>query len=165
MSRLLRRVVLCLLAVWLFPAAGLAQDVIFVVRHAEKLDDSRDPLLSPAGEAHAEALRSLLQGAGLTGIYTSEFKRTIKTAEPLAKAINIQPVSAPASDRILLLRHVRRAHARGRVLIVAHSNTIPDILKGLGCAEAVSIRDNEYGQLFVVIPRPGRKSTLVRLSY
>jgi len=48
------------------------------------LDDSEDTPLSKAGEARAQLLARLLKDAGVTAIYTSQFQRTIKTAEPLA---------------------------------------------------------------------------------
>ena len=48
-----------------------------IVRHAEKAaSDGKDPDLSPAGRARAEALVRILKDSGITAIFTSEFKRT-----------------------------------------------------------------------------------------
>ncbi len=80
------------------PPLADAQRAIVLLRHADRLDSSPDSPLSKAGEARALRLASLLLDAGITAIYTSEFKRTIKTAEPLALALKITPVRLPAAD-------------------------------------------------------------------
>jgi hypothetical protein len=51
----------------------------------------------------------------------------------------------------------------GNVLVVGHSNTLPEILKGLGVIEPVTIAENEFDSLFVVT-RPSPQS-FVRLRY
>jgi broad specificity phosphatase PhoE len=86
-SRILLTVV-ALLAV--LASRAEAQQTIFLVRHAEKADTSDDPLLSPAGEARAKDLARLLGDAGVTAIYTSPFRRTVKTAEPLASKLGLE---------------------------------------------------------------------------
>ena len=80
------------------------QQTILLLRHAERSEyESRDGVLSEAGEARARALARLLQDAGVTAIYTSQLKRTIQTAEPLAKALGIvpTPVAAPTPQATL----------------------------------------------------------------
>ncbi|MEK7379549.1 MAG: hypothetical protein AAB075_00895, partial [Gemmatimonadota bacterium] len=52
----------------------LAQDapvVVYLVRHAEKVDDSRDPLLSPAGTVRAQLLAGMLTDAGITHVWST----------------------------------------------------------------------------------------------
>ena len=51
----------------------------------------------------------------------------------------------------------------GSVLIVGHSNTVPEILKGLGIQDAIVIGDSEFDNLFVVTC--GASASLVRLRY
>ena len=51
----------------------------------------------------------------------------------------------------------------GSVLIVGHSNTVPEIIKALGVAEPISIAETEFDNLFIVL----RSATpsLLRLHY
>ncbi len=59
--------------------------VVYLVRHAEKAQASdNNPPLSEAGMRRAEALAQTLGDAGVSAIYTTQFKRTTDTAAPLA---------------------------------------------------------------------------------
>jgi broad specificity phosphatase PhoE len=60
---------------------------------------------------------------------------------------------------------LRQKHAGDVVLVVGHSNTIPDLLKALGCAETISLAPGEYDNLFVVVPKADGSATLIRLKY
>jgi broad specificity phosphatase PhoE len=154
-------------------AAAPAERVIFVVRHAERAaaadpDASTrmmadDPPLAPAGQARAARLATMLASAGITQIYTTEFQRTRQTAAPLAAKLKITPLMAPAKDPAPLVAQLIKG--KGNALVVAHSNTLPDLLKRLGVKEGVTIPDDEYDDLFIVIRRVGEPSTLIRLKY
>ena len=73
------------------PAAVAAQEAVFVVRHAERADTSADSVLSPAGEFRAQRLGAMLRDAGITRIYTTNVRRTVQTAAPLAAALRLTP--------------------------------------------------------------------------
>jgi hypothetical protein len=64
-------------------AADVPESVFFLVRHAEKVDDSEDPPLSEVGHQRAQTLVSLLRDARIERIYSSDFVRTRDTAAPL----------------------------------------------------------------------------------
>ena len=137
-----------------------AQPAIFVVRHAERADAASggapmmaaDPELSEAGRARAKALAVLLEDANITAIFTTEFKRTQQTAAPLAKEAGIQSTMIRARDQATLVEALKTA--TGNVLVVGHSNTVPSIIKDLGVSTPVTLRDDEYDNLFIVIPAP-----------
>jgi broad specificity phosphatase PhoE len=120
-----------------------------------------DPDLSPAGHARAESLARLLKDAKITTIVTSEFKRTRQTAAPLAKALGIEPTEVSSKDVAALVKKITAA--KGNVLVVGHSNSVPDTIAGLGVKETVKIDDQEFDNLFVVVG--GTPPTLVRLHY
>ena len=159
------RKTLLVLLLLLAPAAAGAQ-TIFLVRHAERADagmaagKNADPELSAAGRVRAESLAWVLRDAGIARIYTSELRRTRQTAEPMAKAAGVMATSVPAGDVAGLIAEVKRG--KGNALIVGHSNTVPEILKGLGVAEAVVIDDADHDNLFIVA---GEAGTFVRVRY
>jgi phosphohistidine phosphatase SixA len=150
-------------------APSTAEPAIFVVRHAERADGGSgvspmmgsDPDLSDAGRARAESLATILKNAGITTILTTEYKRTRQTAEPIARQLALEVITVPAKDLPGLIEKARGA--KGNVLIVGHSNTVPNVLKGLGVTEPVSIADAEYDNLFVVTP--GSPPHLLRLHF
>jgi len=169
-----RAVVLALLFVGLAASARAADQVIFVVRHAERADQPaapmasqgtipNDPPLSEAGNARAAKLAAMLASADIKHIFTTEFKRTRQTAAPLADKTKVQAVMSATRDPAVLIEAVHKT--TGNVLIVGHSNTVPDLLKRLGIKQAITIADNEYDNLFVVVRRAGGEPTLVRLRY
>lgn len=141
-----------------------AQRAVFVVRHAEKVDNSRDPELSEAGKTRAATLARMLKDAGITAIYSSDFKRTIHTADPLAALLNMQ-TTVLGHDPDTVVQKVRSHRPTDTVLVVGHSDTVPLILKGLGCAETIVIGDTEYDNLFAVVPAGAREPVLLRLRY
>ncbi|HJT44846.1 MAG TPA: phosphoglycerate mutase family protein [Chthoniobacterales bacterium] len=151
---------LLLLAFLAFSVAS-AQPFVVIVRHAEKLDNSKDPDLSAAGQARAERLVQLLKDAKITAIFTTELKRTQETAAPLAKSIGITPTIVSAKDYAGLVSKLHQVE--GAALVVGHGNTIPDIVKALGIDQGLQIADEDYTDLLVVSLQD--KPQMVRLHY
>lgn len=149
----------------LLAPAWAAEPTIFLVRHAEKAEattgNPKDPELSEIGRRRAESLALTLKDAGITSIYVTELKRTQQTAEPLARSADLRPSVVPAKDAPALV--TRLNDMIGNVLVVGHSNTIPEIIKALGAPEPVAIADSEYDNLFIW--RPGASPQLIRLHY
>ena len=150
-------------------APARAQRAIFVVRHAERADAgmnaARDPLLSATGRARAERLADLLLKAGVTAVYATEYQRTIRTVQPLARRLGLEVQQAPAKDIQALVARIRRSKPSDVVVVAGHSNTVPGILKALGDPDPVTIADDEYDNLFVVVPGSGEAPVVLRLKY
>jgi broad specificity phosphatase PhoE len=164
------RQILAAVCLVLCSAAGVAaQPVVFLVRHAERADagmasaktPGTDPDLSGAGIARANALAAMLKDAKITAVITTEYKRTRHTGEPAAKAAGLPLTVVESKDAAGLLAKVKAAH--GNVLVVGHSNTVPELLKGLGVTEPVVITDDEYDAMFIVTR--SSPPTMVRLRY
>src|SRR5258705_1933597 len=139
-----------------------ASTTIVVVRHAEKsTDDPRDPSLTAAGQQRALVLSSVLKDAGVTAIYTTQYKRNRQTAEPLAQrngiSITERPISGANTTYAQELAHeILTTNAGKSVLVVGHSNTVPDIVKALSGTAVAPITDPEYDHIFIVtIPASG----------
>lgn len=71
------------------------------------------------------------------------------------------PTIVPANDIPALVEELRSV--KGNALVVAHGNTIPDLVKALGVATPVNIPENDYSELLVIIL--GDKPQLLRLHY
>ena len=139
-----------------------AQPVVVIVRHAEKAaDGGTDPDLSSAGRTRADALARILKDSGITGIFTSEFKRTQETAAPAATATHVTPTVVAAKDTAALVARLHQLN--GNALVVGHGDTIPNILKALGINSPINIPDEDYSELFIVTL--GDKPQLFRLHY
>jgi broad specificity phosphatase PhoE len=144
-----------------FLSTATAQSTIFIVRHAEKADATKDPDLSEAGRARAEALAKTLRDANVTAIYATEFKRTQQTAAPLAKVLGITVTILPPKDNAALIAKLRAS--TGNALVVGHGDTIPDLIKALGISDPINIAENDYDNLFAVVL--DQKPHLIRLHY
>ena len=140
-----------------------ASTTIVVVRHAEKsADDPRDPSLTAAGQQRALALSAVLKDAGVTAIYTTQYKRNRQTAEPLAQQSGISITERPISGANTatyaqdLAQEILTNSLGKTVLVVGHSNTVPDIVKALSGIAVPPITDPEYDHIFIVtIPASG----------
>lgn len=145
----------------LLPTAASAQKLVIVVRHAERADAgsgtptmAADPSLSSEGQARAARLAAMLADAGISAIFATEYKRTQETAKPLATKLGLSVQTTASGDPGALVAKLKGAHASDVVLVVGHSNTVPDVLKAFG-GPAVTIADNEYDNLFIIVPATG----------
>jgi phosphohistidine phosphatase SixA len=157
---------------------ALAQSTIFVVRHAERTDtpmpgapppkpsppgQPADPDLSAAGHERAKSLAFVLRNAEITAIYVTTLKRTQQTAAPLAHVLGLVPTVLAADDTATLVQRLQKH--RGSALVVGHSNTVPEVVKGLGVKEPVEVKDSDFDHLFVVVRPAAGEPMLLRLSY
>lgn len=148
---------------------------VYLVRHAEKAAaPAADPPLTEAGTKRAEDLVRKLSKAGIKTISTSQFQRTKQTAEPLAKQLGIQNTVIPVrmdtmNSRQLSPEYLKQvselvASSAGSVLIVGHSNTVPELIKALGGDIAPAIDDATYDDLFVVTVYAKGKAKVAHLK-
>jgi broad specificity phosphatase PhoE len=146
-----------------------AQQLVVLVRHAERADavptngpmlSSVDPPLSAAGQARAVTLADMLADSGITAIYASEYKRTQDTARPLAMRLGLPVQIAPSAATGDLIRRIRTEQPDGVVLIVGHSNTLPEFLRAFGVRNPPEIAEDDYDRIFVVVPSTGTLLTL-----
>lgn len=142
--------------------AGAAAPLVFiVVRHAEKVDDSRDPDLSASGQLRARALATQLRDTPLVAAWTSAFARTRQTALPAAHAHRLElreyDAALPAAE---LAAALRGAHRHGTVLVVGHSNTVPAIVAALCDCHVEPIDESVYGGRYDIAHDAGDRPRL-----
>jgi phosphohistidine phosphatase SixA len=140
---------------------------IFIVRHAEK-EAGKDPVLTAAGNARAGDLMRILQNEGVQKIYVSRLRRTQNTADSLRVQLKIDTVHY-AADTLCddLVNTIMEHRDFGKtILIIAHSNTIPQIIRKLGVQDYPygDIPDNDYDNLFVITYKK-EKAKLKQVKY
>jgi phosphohistidine phosphatase SixA len=126
---------------------------IFIVRHAEKAAGN-DPILTAAGNARAGDLMRKLQSEGIQKIYVSQYKRTQNTGDSLRLQLKIDTVHYAADTLCdkLISAIMEHGDFGKTILIIAHSNTIPQIIRKFGVTDYPygDIPDNEFDNLFLI---------------
>ena len=143
---------------------------IYVVRHAEKIapTDSvgklmiNDLPLSEAGKVRAIVLKEQLGKDHIKHIYSTNTSRTINTADPLSKAVNIPITVYNNIDSMVTAVRAQK----GNTLVVGHSNTVDDIINKLTGETkiAADLKDHEYDNLFIIKLR-GKKAFFRQRKY
>ncbi len=144
------KLILILMAALAAAAAqpAIAADTVYVMRHLQKAEGT-DPPLSAEGAANAEALAARLANSGVKAIFATPTARAMQTGEPLAKALGLAVTPYDPRDPAALVKAASRMN--GAVLIVGHSNTVPDIVARFG-GTPVALGEQDYGTVFVVKP-------------
>ncbi len=143
------------------------QTTFILVRHAEKADDgTRNPPLNDDGKKRALSLASLLENQEITALYSTPYKRTRETLQPLAEKKGLETLEYEPRAGEDWLARLYNDHANGTVVIVGHSNTIPSIANKLLGEETFSqFNEKEYSNLIVVVGTEVGNGKLVRLNF
>lgn len=144
--RLVRSVVFCLLSLYL---ASCSTTYYYVVRHAEKLDNTDDSPLNAAGFQRAQILAETLSTKNINRIFVSDKQRTRQTAAPTATLFNVTPVIIPGANTNQLITDLKAVSGKS-VLVVRHSNEIHVIVNALSPSDTIAPIPDEFNNLFVV---------------
>jgi broad specificity phosphatase PhoE len=134
--------------------------VFYVMRHLQK-GTGDDPPLSAEGSANAQRLVAVLKENPPRAIFVSTTRRARETAAPLATALGVTMTPYDAKDSAALVQSA--AAEKGSVLIVGHSNTVPDIIRRFGAAAPPPLSDEDYGDIWR-IDRQTRAVTKMRVG-
>lgn len=159
-------VLACVLAAFASYVPASAQTkTIVLVRHAEKVDSSADPELSAAGKARAQRLAGKIGKYRPKEIYSTDFKRTRDTVQPIAAKRHVQIQTYDARDPKALAAKIL-ASPHKRVLVSGHSNTVPGLANLLAKKELFkNLDDSEYGAIWVIWIKKGELQKIEILSY
>lgn len=136
------------------PLAVLAEpSAIYLVRHAEKGSVGKDPDLTAAGQSRAQTIGTMLQHAGIAHIFSSPYARTRQTALPLAERSGLSTQTYDPSAPQALVEKVKALS--GAVLVVGHSNTLPELVRLFGGSPGRDIADHEYDRVYLLVPKAG----------
>ena len=131
----------------------------YVMRHLQKAQ-GQDPALSEEGQRNAERLVRWLGKERVSAIYVSPTRRARETAGPLAAQLGLTPKVYNPADTPGLVGQVLAE--TGTVLVVGHSNTVPDIVAGLGGTRPEPLSEADFGDIWV-ISGPEKKTERRRL--
>lgn len=131
----------------------------FVTRHLQK-DAGQDPGLTAEGQRCAQALAVMLEGRGVRAIFASMTRRGRETAAYPGNALRVMAQEYAPADIAGVA--ARAQAAEGSVLIVGHSNTVPDIVERLGGTRPGPIDESRYAEVWQ-IARSGGATQMVRI--
>ncbi len=113
----------------------------YLIRHAEKVrtdKSDKDPKLNEYGMLRAIKWQEYFSDKNISKIYSTNYKRTLETVKPIQESSDIIPIIYSPSD--IDYKNFIMSNKIEVVLIVGHSNTIPDFVNGL-------ISENVYSQI------------------
>ncbi len=148
-------------------AFAQAQTTFILVRHAEKADDgTKNPPLNEMGNERALNIASMLENQEIAALYSTPFKRTQETLQPLAekKKLRVQDYDPYAKGE--WLSTLVEKHGNGTVVISGHSNTIPLLANALlGDETFAQFDEKDYSNFIIIVCDEVGKGKLVRLSF
>ena len=132
---------------------------IYLVRHAEKAE-GKDPDLTPQGRVRARDIAAILHRAGVSAIFCTPTVRAKQTAAPLAQRTG---VSVHLYDPLAPLALVDTVRGQtGAVVVIGHSNTLPELVRLFGGTPGTEILEDEFDRLYQLLPGPdGQVNTIL----
>ena len=127
--------------------------IYYLIRHAEKdrIDiDNKNPHLTKKGLIRAENWAKTLKHVQFDAVYSTNYNRTKETAQPVADAMQLE-ITYYDPRKINLKRFLKETKGK-TVLLVGHSNTIPNLVNSLIAKKKYNlIEDTNNSNLYIVI--------------
>jgi len=137
----------------------------YFIRHAEKNRSNpidSNPELNKEGKLRALNWAYFFREIPLNAIYSTNYKRTISTAQPVAEDKNLPIIIYNPND--LNIKMFMKENQGKLVLVVGHSNTTPELVNAmLGDQKFEQMKDNDNSSLFI-ISETNEKMTAERIS-
>jgi broad specificity phosphatase PhoE len=161
MGYVMKALVFCLAAMLgacATPSPQSGPKLIFVMRHLQA-ESGSDPGLTAEGQRQAHLVARRFGAADRPrAIYGSRLRRAQESAAPLAAALRISPKIYDPSDTEKLVAQVRSE--TGNVLVIGHSNTVPDIVERLGGTRPDPLEHHRHGDIWRIGGRPRQTERL-----
>ena len=134
---------------------------VYVMRHL-KAGTGADPALTAEGARQAALLPGWFAARKAPRtLYVSTYRRSRETAAALAAKLGLEPRVYDPSDSAALAASVLAE--KGPVLVVGHSNTVPEIVERLGGVRPGPIAHDRHGDIWRISGRD-RKTEALRLE-
>lgn len=150
---------LVIICITFFSINALAQEkphtettTYYFIRHAEKdrsNPSEKDAYLTQEGHQRAQDWSIILQHTPFDAVYSTDFNRTKETAQPTADNNRLEIINYSVNTGY---DEAFKEATKGKtVLIVGHSNTIPDFVNAvIGHEKYNDIEDSNNGNLYIV---------------
>jgi 2,3-bisphosphoglycerate-dependent phosphoglycerate mutase len=126
--------------------------VFFIIRHSEKdTAGGTNADLNAIGRGRAVTFPKIFRKIHLAKIYSTDKPRTKNTARPIANAKK-RPVDIyDAKQQKELLEKLVKDHKGDKILLVGHSNTVPQLVNILrGNEDEKEFSESDYSRLYIV---------------
>lgn len=130
---------------------------LYFVRHAEKVSGHDNPSLTRCGKQRAQQLATLLSASNIKSIYSTHYNRTMSTAAPVSKALDIPITNYSAKSLNQFALHLKQIGENA--LIVGHSNTSPQLVNLLTSQKLTNLNEDDF-KTFYQISFVNNESTL-----
>ena len=139
-----------LILIVLLSQIAIAQTTtIYFIRHAEKADSSKDPVLSDAGIQRSNHWNDVFSAINFDAVYSTNYNRTQQTAAPIAKKNKV--IVKLYDPKTIDIEKIKKEHLGQTILIVGHSNTTPDLVNKLIHQNVYeTIDETTFGNLYIV---------------
>lgn len=133
--------------------------MVYIIRHAEKVDESSNADLSEKGLERAKMLKWMLRDVKFDEIYSTNVPRTKNTVASIAKSRGLKIIDY-SPGHMELSKRIRKKSQALTILVSGHSNTIPRLLAELGTPIKEKILKG-FDDLFVVIINRDENNTVI----
>lgn len=157
MGRALLALLLAALAGCVAPGVPPPVPNIYVMRHLDTPEGVPNAQLTEEGRARAVRLAEWLKRDPPRTILVSDTDRARDTAAPTAERYKAAVLTYDNRDTPALVAQVLAA--KGTVLVVGHSNTVPDIVAQLGGPRPAPLVHKDFGDIWHI---SGPERTTVR---
>jgi 2,3-bisphosphoglycerate-dependent phosphoglycerate mutase len=121
----------------------------YFIRHAEKVDSSKNADLSIIGLERAKLWNEIFSEINLDAIYSTDFKRTLQTVAPTANFKKVTIINY--NPKTIDIESFKKNTLGKKVLVVGHSNTIPNFVNQIINKKIYSDMDDvTFGNLYIV---------------
>ena len=124
-----------------------APDKIYLFRHSEK-QAGKNPSLTVLGAQRAQYLLQLVKQHKNVQLFSSNYKRTLQTAAPMATYFNTAVKMYDAGDLASFKSNLLKL--QGVVIVVGHSNTTPELTALLSNGGINAMSEDEFSRYYIL---------------
>ncbi|WMS95317.1 histidine phosphatase family protein [Pseudoalteromonas sp. HL-AS2] len=124
-----------------------APDKIYLFRHSEK-QAGKNPSLTVLGAQRAQYLVQLIKQHKNVQLFSSNYKRTLQTAAPMAAYLSTTVKMYDAADLASLESKLLKL--QGVVIVVGHSNTTPELTALLSKGTVSAMSEDEFSRYYIL---------------